>query len=184
MPPPRRRYDAQASRDALLRAAGELFDDRGYEATTTREIGERAGVDPALIARYFGGKEGLYLAYVADPNRPAISADPHEFVARMLTRSETQGLGPVTRALVSPVHSEAMREQVADVVRVRLLEPLTAELRQRGLDHAPLRAELLVAVATGVALARLSGTLPELRGAAPEEILAILEPLVGELGGS
>jgi len=42
----RRRHDAQASRQALLDAATELFDDRGYDATTVREIGERAAVDP------------------------------------------------------------------------------------------------------------------------------------------
>ena len=52
LPPPRKRYDSAASRVALLEAAARLFHGRGYDATTVREIGERAGVDPALIARY------------------------------------------------------------------------------------------------------------------------------------
>ena len=38
---------------------------RGSSGTTIREIGERAGVDAALIARYFGSKADLYIAAVA-----------------------------------------------------------------------------------------------------------------------
>ena len=60
-PPPRRR-DAGATRQALLDAARELFDAHGFRGTTVRAIGERAGVDQALIARYFGGKAELYQA--------------------------------------------------------------------------------------------------------------------------
>ncbi|MGN6816812.1 MAG: TetR family transcriptional regulator, partial [Solirubrobacterales bacterium] len=62
----RRPHDSQASRKALLEAGRTLFDEVGYEHATTREIGERAGVDPALIARYFGGKEGLFLAALTE----------------------------------------------------------------------------------------------------------------------
>jgi AcrR family transcriptional regulator len=47
--------DAAASKQALLEAARSLFGQRGFKSTTIRDIGERAGVDAALIARYFGG---------------------------------------------------------------------------------------------------------------------------------
>ena len=46
----------------LIKAATSLFAERGYEATTTRAIGERVGCSEALIQNYFGGKEGLLLA--------------------------------------------------------------------------------------------------------------------------
>ncbi|CUU54817.1 regulatory protein, tetR family [Parafrankia irregularis] len=63
-----RRRDAARSRQALLSAAADLFAERGYAGTAIRSVGDRAGVDPALIARYFGGKEGLYQAVLAaDP---------------------------------------------------------------------------------------------------------------------
>ncbi|CAO5153852.1 Transcriptional regulator, TetR family [Frankia sp. AiPs1] len=63
-----RRRDAARSRQALLTAAAGLFAERGYAGTAIRSVGDRAGVDPALIARYFGGKEGLYRAVLAaDP---------------------------------------------------------------------------------------------------------------------
>src|SRR3954469_17551368 len=118
--PTRRRHDAQASREALLDAAGELFDERGYDAATVREIGERAGVDPALIARYFGGKEGLYLAALQhEDGRPPLPAGPAELLECMLSRSERLGLGPVSLAMVSPTLSDAMREQVRAILAAR-----------------------------------------------------------------
>lgn len=45
-----------------MQAAGELLAERGFERTTVRDIGERSGVDQALIARYFGGKAQLFIA--------------------------------------------------------------------------------------------------------------------------
>jgi AcrR family transcriptional regulator len=73
--PPRRR-DAAATRRALLDAARELFDARGFRGTTVRGIGERAGVDPALIARYFGGKAELYQAVLDAGARGATPGAP------------------------------------------------------------------------------------------------------------
>jgi AcrR family transcriptional regulator len=179
--PGRRRHDAQASRDALLRAGGALFDERGYDAATVRDIGDRAGVDPALIARYFGGKEGLYLTVLQQRQRSPMPADPAELLECMLSRSEQRGIGPIPRAMTSPTLSDGMREQVADIVSRRLLGPLAAELERRGAPHPRLRAEILVAVATGVALTRASGTLPTLAAAPLDDVLAALGPLVAAL---
>ncbi len=47
-------------RQALLRAARELFGEIGPAATTLRAIAERAGVRAPLINYYFGSKTGLY----------------------------------------------------------------------------------------------------------------------------
>lgn len=61
---PSSRRDADATRTALVAAARDRFGRSGYAATTVREIAADAGVDPALIMRYFGGKRGLYDAAV------------------------------------------------------------------------------------------------------------------------
>jgi AcrR family transcriptional regulator len=177
----RRRHDAEASRAALLKAAGTLFHERGYDAATTRDIGERAGVDPALIARYFGGKEALYLAALQQEQRAPLPADPAEVLECALSRSEQRGIGPIQRAMVSATLSDRMRSQVTGIVRRRLLEPLTEELAARGVPDPALRAELLVAIAIGVALTRASGTLPTLADAPLDEVLAVLGPLVAAL---
>ena len=173
----RRRHDAAASRAALLEAAGALFDERGYDAATVRDIGERASVDPALIARYFGGKEGLYLATLQQDDRPAMPTAPAEVLECVLSRSEERGIGPVPLAMVSPTLSDAMREQVREILAARVIEPVAEGLGGDARD-ARLRAEVLLATAAGVALARASGTLPALAAASLEEVLAVLVPLV------
>src|SRR3954471_25052039 len=115
---PRRRY-AQGSREALLAAAVELFDARGYDGTTTRDIGERAGVEPALIARHFGSKEALYLAALERAEPAAAPRDLVEFLGHLLTRHQTRGVGPIGRAMVSPTLTDAAREQARDILAGR-----------------------------------------------------------------
>jgi len=49
------------SRVAIRDAAVQLFAEQGYAATSVRDIAGSAGVDPALVIRHFGSKEGLFL---------------------------------------------------------------------------------------------------------------------------
>ncbi len=49
------------TREAIARAAGRLFEQRGYTATSVRAVAAQAGVDPALVIRHFGSKEKLFL---------------------------------------------------------------------------------------------------------------------------
>jgi AcrR family transcriptional regulator len=179
--PGRRPYDAGASREALLDAASALFDERGYDAATIREIGQRAGVDAALIARYFGGKEGLYLATLTRDGGRSLPGDAAEALAAMLSSSERRGLGPVPLAMVSPTLTDAMREQIMQVVQSRALEPVAAELAARGTPDPQLRAEILIALALGLSLTRATGTLPQLAAAPLDGVLAIVEPLARAL---
>jgi AcrR family transcriptional regulator len=51
---------AERTRAAILAAARALFAAQGYERTTVREIAAQAAIDPALVVRYFGGKEALF----------------------------------------------------------------------------------------------------------------------------
>lgn len=53
------RSDGEARRSSILKAAAELFSDRGYEGTTTRAIAARAKCNVAAIKYYFGDKAGL-----------------------------------------------------------------------------------------------------------------------------
>jgi AcrR family transcriptional regulator len=182
----RRPRDAEASRQALLVAARAVFDEKGYERATTREIGERAGVDPALIARYFDCKEGLYLAALAasEPADACLDPEPRAALALMLERWEETGHSPISRALASPVLTDEVRGQVNSVVHERLLAPQAELLRERGVPDPELRAELLVALAVGVAMTRSNGTLENLSGASREDVLAALAPLVDSLGSA
>jgi AcrR family transcriptional regulator len=178
----RRRNDAQASRRALLEAAAALFDERGYQGATVRDIGERAGVDAALIARYFGGKEGLYLAALEETERPPLPTDPYAVFAKFLDKSgEDSSNNPICQAMVSPSLSPELRDQVGALMARRVTGPLAERLGHEGVSQPQLRAELLVAIALGVTLTRSSGTLTALADASLDEVHAVLDPLVGAL---
>jgi AcrR family transcriptional regulator len=180
----RRRNDAQASRRALLEAAAALFDERGYQGATVRDIGDRAGVDAALIARYFGGKEGLYLAALEETERPPLPTDPSAIFAKFLGTSEDHGSNnPICLAMVSPSLSPELRDQVGALMARRVVGPLTQRLAEDGVQEPQLRAELLVAVALGATLTRSSGTMKALAAASLDEVHAVLAPVVGALVG-
>src|SRR5436190_14098251 len=56
----RRRSDA--TRAAILGAARERFAADGYERATIRAIAADAGIDPAMVMRYYGSKDRLFAA--------------------------------------------------------------------------------------------------------------------------
>ena len=56
-----RKRDAGATRAAILEAAKTQFARLGYDCAVLRDIAREAGVDVALVKRYFGGKEALFL---------------------------------------------------------------------------------------------------------------------------
>ena len=58
--PPRHQRDPEATRNALLDAAEEIFLRKGFGNTSLSEIARRAGITKSLIHHYFGSKEGLW----------------------------------------------------------------------------------------------------------------------------
>src|SRR3569623_56523 len=58
-PPLARPRNAAATRQTILDSARRHFAREGYDNVGLREIAGDAGVDPALVCRYFGGKEHL-----------------------------------------------------------------------------------------------------------------------------
>ncbi len=67
---------AQQTRAAIVESALALFRERGYEATTMRDIAARAGVSTGNAYYYFGSKEELVQEYyvVAQADHLAASA--------------------------------------------------------------------------------------------------------------
>src|SRR5499426_3640665 len=53
---------AEDRRRQIVEVAAELFSQRGFNGTTTKEIAERAGVSQAIIFRHFPSKEAIYSA--------------------------------------------------------------------------------------------------------------------------
>jgi AcrR family transcriptional regulator len=59
--PGRREQNKQRTHEALIQAAAELFQEKGYEETTIRDIARAAGVGERTFFRYFPAKESLLL---------------------------------------------------------------------------------------------------------------------------
>lgn len=57
--PPPERSDAARNREALLRAAWELVEERGYDAVTMDAVAAKAGVGKGTVFRRFDSREGL-----------------------------------------------------------------------------------------------------------------------------
>jgi AcrR family transcriptional regulator len=70
------------TREALIRAAIEIFGRDGFDAASTRAISDAAGVNQALIGYHFGGKPGLYLAAL-----------------RFIAASVSERLGPLAQSI-------------------------------------------------------------------------------------
>lgn len=54
------------TRDKILMAAKELFEEKGFDRTTVREVAGRAKANVALISYYFGSKENLLSSLVEE----------------------------------------------------------------------------------------------------------------------
>jgi AcrR family transcriptional regulator len=56
----------EPGRDRVLEAARTLFAERGFDATSIAEIGERAGISKSVLYHYFGSKAQLYQAILEE----------------------------------------------------------------------------------------------------------------------
>jgi AcrR family transcriptional regulator len=142
----------EETRAALVAAALKLLGDKGFEATSTREIAAEAGVNVAMIAYHFGGKEGLRAAcadFVAERMRAI-------FAAVGDSRADSPGqaraaLVALARALISGVVvDEAARPLARFLLReVSDASPAFARLFETALAPLHARACRLWARATG-----------------------------------
>lgn len=175
------RRSSARSREALLNAATELFSERGYDRTTIREIGERAGVDPALIARYFGSKPLLYVEVLkaehGDTPPDDLLTEPR--LREVAARAQRRGPVPLLRVAVQPLSDPAAQQATRDALAARLVEPLRERFVREGRDRPGLRADVLVAAVAGVLLARHSGAFDELADAATDEVVDVVLDMLG-----
>jgi AcrR family transcriptional regulator len=176
--------DAGASKRALLGAAQFLFGQRGFDATTIRDIGDRAGVDAALIARYFGSKADLYIAAVVAEGQGDQPAAAFEGLADLaeaiLARTEQQGLGPVTQALIRSDTPAEIREAARAHLARRMVVPVADDLTRRGVARPQLRAEIMASALLGINLARALGWFAQLQTASKQELVELITTLLDE----
>lgn len=131
---------------------------QGFERTTVREIAAGAGVNPALINRYFGGKEQLFAESVAiELSFPDLSGIPRgqvgaTLVAFFFDRWEGRGDDDLLQTLV---RTAATNAEAAERMRVILAEQVGAMVAAvAGPNGAEARATLIATQMLGLAYTR------------------------------
>lgn len=151
--------DAGRTREQILGAARREFARHGFAGTTVRAVAASAGVSPNLITRYFGGKEGLFVAATEvrlDLDR--LFDGPRETLGRRLaegivTRWTTmEGEDPLLVLLRASGERGEAAEALAAFLDAESLEPLRRRLVRYGLaeDDAAARARAVDVFVLGI----------------------------------
>ncbi len=131
--------DHPATRQRLLEAAGEVFAEGGYRATTVRAICRHAGANIAAVNYHFGDKRALYVAVVRFAHscagdrhpldlaalrrlrpQPRLHAFVHAFLMRLLDQGRPAWHGKLmAREMVEP--GSALDELVEKAIRPQYL---------------------------------------------------------------
>ena len=178
-----RRPGGTDTRAALLDAARAEFADRGFDGATVRMIAERAGVDPAMVNHWFGGKESLFTEALQLPINPAVvmaeivPGDParlgERMVQRFLTIWDQTGGGPMAAVLRSIAsHEDAarmLREFIGNVMVKRIVATVAP-------DRPDLRAGLVGSQLFGMGLVRYVLKLEPLASADHATVISAVAP--------
>lgn len=169
---------SDATRAAILAAARERFAADGYDRATIRGIGAAAGIDPSMVMRYFGSKEGLFAAAAEFELRLPDPRDlPREQVgvriaAYFLERWEDDG--SLQALLRAGITNEAAAARLREIFSEQLA-PLVARVAPPGEDAAA-RAGLVAAQMLGVALTRYVLRLSPVAAMSRDELVGWVGP--------
>jgi AcrR family transcriptional regulator len=114
----RRDQQKEGLRRTILKAAGELFLEHGYEGFSMRRVAERIGYSATTIYRYYEDKDDLLFAVVHEgfvefAGRLAAAA---EGTSNPLKRLAALGQAYVRFGLESPIYYQMMFMQRADLL--------------------------------------------------------------------
>jgi AcrR family transcriptional regulator len=158
----------------MLEAAAELFAEKGYTATSTKEVALRCGVSESLLFWHFPTKDTLFLRSVFEPfmrsleafadewdrrdrpDRDTVEDAAHTFILRLHAwiRGERRLLVAMINVDILGSHPGAAFPEIRGELR-RLFELLEAEhVRVRELyGHRPLDPAVIVRLTFGAVLA-------------------------------
>lgn len=124
----RRQRNMQLNHERIFTAAAELFAERGFEATTTREVAERAGVAAGTVFRYAASKSELLLMVYNRKLAEAIARGAAEAATRAdgADAVETMVISVFDASTTSPENSAAYQREL-------LFGPASERFRAEGL---------------------------------------------------
>jgi AcrR family transcriptional regulator len=167
-PPGRREAKKEATRTAVRTAAKQLFAERGYEATTVRDIAHAANVTERTFYRYFDGKEGLiaeetlaWIEILHDTIRDRPADEPPLVAAKEamieVARHARSGIGPAPVWLFSDQPRPfALVRRTSPRLLVRFERAVADALLTRAASFSPPATESAVAEFHAAILGRVA----------------------------
>lgn len=169
------------TRALIEEAARQRFGADGYAKATIRAIAADAGIDPALVMRYFGTKQALFAAAVRfDLRLPDLAAVPRAQVGHLLADhffrrwEEDDTLMALLRVACT---DQSGIDQLRALFGAQLV-PAIARLHAGDAGQAALRAALVASQMLGMALTRYILALQPLADMPHAEAVAWIAPTI------
>jgi TetR/AcrR family acrAB operon transcriptional repressor len=160
----RRAETARESREILIRAATELFAEKGFRRTTFVDVAERSGISRGSIPWHFSNKDGLLQAVI------------DQAVGAILDEATAEPMGAILdEATAEPMGLEAVLTAALRIVRrpsSRLFVTLIAEAVEPGSPIRDHYAQLQAALRAG--LRAQIGTVDLPQGITDEDFVTVL----------
>jgi AcrR family transcriptional regulator len=179
-----RRPGPSTTRADILEAARASFAELGYDRTSVRGVATRAGVDPALVHRFYGSKDDLLAAALT------VALNPGERIPELM-EGDVGALGervvryflsvweqsPSREVLIGMLRSAATNERAAAQLRQFFGREVLGRIAARlGHEDAELRATLAGSQLLGLAMARYIIRFDPIASAEPQTIVATIAP--------
>ncbi len=195
--------EQQKTKERIIAAASKVLAEKGYDATTLREISREAQAAPGLVHYYFGGKDELLVEVLqatgrrfhqrmehlvqqvpADQSLEAFLTQLYERVGQesdvYRLRYESFSLG-LHNPIIAPAVQERLaqrREEISSVIATVMENMEKAGSAQRSSLDPTLLAALLLALFDGLALQKIMDSTFELE-AAYQMLAQMLHGLLG-----
>lgn len=181
-----RRPGDSGTRSAIEGAARRQFAAAGYDRASMRSIAQEAGVDPALVAHYFGSKQQLFATVMELPIDPAVAIPAvldgdragigRRFAGLVLSVLESpEGAGRMTGLVRAAASEEAAARMVRELITRDILTPLADGL---GTDRPRLRGSLAGSQIVGMVMARYVVGVEPLASLPADEVADLVAPVL------
>jgi AcrR family transcriptional regulator len=189
-----RRPGPTTTREAIAESARRQFAELGYDRATLRRIAGEAGVDAALVVRFYGSKDALFREVMALPPTVAeaienLADGPTATIGRRLAALIVGMLeDPTSRAIVvGRIRSASSHPDAAALVRETVTRDLGRLVAAVTEDEPETRAVLVGSQIVGLALSRHVVRVEPLASLPAAAVVDYIAPtfqhyLMGELG--
>lgn len=170
------------TRAAILRAARDGFLLHGYEKTSIRSVATAARIDPSMVMRYFGSKDGLFAAAAdLDLLLPDLSKIPVRrrgtaLLEHFMRRWEGDLSDEVLILLLrSAVTNDQAAQRLQSIMREQLVVAVSGVSPAKEVQR---RAGLIASQVLGLALGRYLLKLPGLSDRPAQHLIADIAPSI------